>query len=74
MRVTRTQQGGVAILAITGAMIEETAAMVFYLEQGAKTELAVLACGGHPDADGGPERPVFVEGPKLGSLEWNFGQ
>ncbi len=36
---------------VTGATIEETAAMVFYLEQGAKTELAVLACGGHPDAD-----------------------
>ncbi len=36
---------------VTGATIEETAAMVFYLEQGAKTELAVLACGGHSDAD-----------------------
>ncbi len=36
---------------VTGATIEETAAMVFFLEQGSKTELTVLACGGHADAD-----------------------
>jgi HCOMODA/2-hydroxy-3-carboxy-muconic semialdehyde decarboxylase len=36
---------------VTGATIEETTAMVFYLEQGTKAVLAVLACSGHPDAD-----------------------
>ena len=36
---------------VTGATIEETAAMVFFLEQGSKTELAVLNASGHPDAD-----------------------
>jgi len=34
-----------------GATIEEMAAMVFFLEQGSKTELAVLNASGHRDAD-----------------------
>ena len=36
---------------VTGTTIEETAAMVFFLEQGSKTELAVLNASGHRDAD-----------------------
>ncbi len=36
---------------VTGATIEEMAAMVFFLEQGSKTELAVLNASGHRDAD-----------------------
>lgn len=55
-------------LVVCGASVEEAAVMAFYLDEAAKTELAILTCAGHPDAN-----PVEFTAEQAAALDTGSG-